>query len=150
MKKAMFAVTVLLAFAVVIGTSCGKSNDAVTVRISAAGSLEKVTGMLCESYKPDNKGIKFTFDYSDSDAAVKSVSDGRSDAAFTDRPLTDDEVNSGLTSQIFGRGSKDSKKELFIVFRSDGAKTPAVKSFSDYITSGDTESILSLSDYVPA
>ena len=84
------------------------------------------------------------------DAAVKSVSDGRSDAAFTDRPLTDDEVNSGLTSQIFGRGSKDGKKELFIVFRSDGAKTPALKGFSDYITSGVTESILSLSDYVPA
>ena len=120
MKKAVFAVTVLIAFAVVIGTSCGKSNDAVTVRISAA------------------------------DAAVKSVSDGRSDAAFTDRPLTDDEVNSGLTSQIFGRGSKDGKKELFIVFRSDGAKTPALKGFSDYITSGVTESILSLSDYVPA
>lgn len=115
MKKAVFAVTVLIAFAVVIGTPCGKSNDAVTVRISAA------------------------------DAAVKSVSDGRSDAAFTD-----DEVNSGLTSQIFGRGSKDSEKELFIVFRSDGAKTPAVKGFSDYITSGDSESILSLSDYVPA
>ncbi len=95
MKKAItLALTALMA--VFAMTGCGEKASG-TVATDGSTSMEKVIGILGESFEKDHEGISFTYNPTGSGSGIKAVQEGRCDIGLSSRALKAEEKEAGLT-----------------------------------------------------
>ena len=76
----------------------GKAGSA-SVSTDGSTSMEKVIGILGESFKNDT-GIAFTYNPTGSGSGIKAVSEGRCDIGLSSRNLKNEEKASGLIETV--------------------------------------------------
>lgn len=76
----------------------GKAGSA-SVSTDGSTSMEKVIGILGESFKNDT-GIAFTYNPTGSGSGIKAVSEGRCDIGLSSRNLKNEEKASGLMETV--------------------------------------------------
>lgn len=91
---ALAAVCVLGMFA-----GCAKQKSG-TVSTDGSTSMEKVIGILGESYMEKNKGVTFTYNPTGSSSGIKAAKDGTCDIGLASRYLKDAEKAEGLVETI--------------------------------------------------
>lgn len=78
---------------------CAKSVSG-TVSTDGSTSMEKVIGVLGETFEGENSGITFTYNPTGSGAGIQAVQEGRCDIGLSSRALKQEELDSGLTETI--------------------------------------------------
>ncbi len=63
-------------------------------------SMEKVIGVLGETFESENASITFTFNPTGSGSGIQAVQEGRCDIGLSSRTLKDEEKESGLTETV--------------------------------------------------
>lgn len=94
MKKiiSLFAVALLI---VATLTGCG-STEGGTVATDGSTSMEKVIGVLKETYEAENSGVTVTYNPTGSGTGITAVLEGRCDIGLSSRALKDEETAKGL------------------------------------------------------
>ena len=90
----LVAAIMLCAFA---GCSGSKSGSVST---DGSTSMEKVIGILGESYMEENKGVTFTYNPTGSGSGIKAAKDGTCDIGLASRYLKDEEKAEGLVETV--------------------------------------------------
>lgn len=78
------------------------TNTAIsgTVATDGSTSMEKVIGMLGETFEQENDGVTFTYNPTGSGSGITAVQEGRCDIGLSSRALKEDEKASGLTETV--------------------------------------------------
>ena len=99
MKKIM---TMVLALVLVLGMMSVASADNLSGSVATDGStsMEKVIGVLGESFMEMNPDVTFTYNPTGSGSGITAVSEGRCDIGLSSRALKDEEKESGLTETV--------------------------------------------------
>lgn len=88
--------SIIAVAALVVGIFAGCSNGtSETVSTDGSTSMEKVIGVLGESFQQDS-GISFTYNPTGSGSGIKAVSEDRCDIGLASRELKDAEKKNGL------------------------------------------------------
>lgn len=109
MKRVItFALTIILVLAMAGCSQSGSSAPAATTAAPAAEklsgtvstdgstSMEKVIGVLKESFEAANEGVSVTYNPTGSGTGIKAVQEGRCDIGLSSRALKAEEEESGL------------------------------------------------------
>ncbi len=103
MKKLIGGLTaasmILMALA---GCSQGKKISG-TVATDGSTSMEKVIGILGETFENDNPGVTFTYNPTGSTSGIQAVSEGRCDIGLSSRSLKEEEKADGLTETVLAK-----------------------------------------------
>ncbi|MBQ5320366.1 MAG: phosphate ABC transporter substrate-binding protein [Oscillospiraceae bacterium] len=94
MKKIISILTVAL---IMCGTLAGCSAEKEAVSTDGSTSMEKVIGVLGETFENDT-GITVTYNPTGSGSGIKAVAAGTCDIGLSSRDLKDEEKAQGLTS----------------------------------------------------
>ena len=99
MKKIM---TMVLALVLALGVMSACSADKLNGSVATDGStsMEKVIGVLGESFMETNPNVSFTYNPTGSGSGIAAVSEKRCDIGLSSRALKDEEKNSGLTETV--------------------------------------------------
>ncbi len=99
MKKIM---TMVLALVLALGVMSACSADKLSGSVATDGStsMEKVIGVLGESFTEMNPDVTFTYNPTGSGSGITAVSEKRCDIGLSSRALKDEEKNSGLTETV--------------------------------------------------
>ena len=99
MKKIM---TMVLALVLALGVMSACSADKLSGSVATDGStsMEKVIGVLGESFMEMNPDVSFTYNPTGSGSGIAAVSEKRCDIGLSSRALKDEEKNSGLTETV--------------------------------------------------
>ena len=99
MKKIM---TMVLALVLALGIMSACSADKLSGSVATDGStsMEKVIGMLGESFMEKNPDVTFTYNPTGSGSGITAVSEKRCDIGLSSRALKDEEKASGLTETV--------------------------------------------------
>ena len=99
MKKIM---TMVLALVLALGMMSVASADNLSGSVATDGStsMEKVIGVLGESFMEMNPDVTFTYNPTGSGSGITAVSEGRCDIGLSSRALKDEEKESGLTETV--------------------------------------------------
>ena len=99
MKKIM---TMVLALVLALGVMSACSADKLSGGVAADGStsMEKVIGVLGESFMEKNPDVTFTYNPTGSGSGITAVSEKRCDIGLSSRALKDEEKASGLTETV--------------------------------------------------
>ena len=99
MKKIM---TMVLALVLALGVMSACSADKLNGSVATDGStsMEKVIGVLGESFMEMNPDVSFTYNPTGSGSGITAVSEKRCDIGLSSRALKDEEKNSGLTETV--------------------------------------------------
>ena len=99
MKKIM---TMVLALVLALGVMSACSADKLSGSVATDGStsMEKVIGVLGESFMETNPNVSFTYNPTGSGSGIAAVSEKRCDIGLSSRALKDEEKNSGLTETV--------------------------------------------------
>ena len=99
MKKIM---TMVLALVLALGVMSACSADKLSGSVSTDGStsMEKVIGVLGESFMEMNPDVSFTYNPTGSGSGITAVSEKRCDIGLSSRALKDEEKNNGLTETV--------------------------------------------------
>ena len=99
MKKIM---TMVLALVLALGVMSACSADKLSGSVATDGStsMEKVIGVLGESFMEMNPDVSFTYNPTGSGSGITAVSEKRCDIGLSSRALKDEEKNSGLTETV--------------------------------------------------
>ena len=99
MKKIM---TMVLALVLALGVMSACSADKLNGSVATDGStsMEKVIGVLGESFMEMNPDVSFTYNPTGSGSGIAAVSEKRCDIGLSSRALKDEEKNSGLTETV--------------------------------------------------
>ena len=99
MKKIM---TMVLALVLALGVMSACSADKLNGSVATDGStsMEKVIGVLGESFMETNPDVSFTYNPTGSGSGITAVSEKRCDIGLSSRALKDEEKNSGLTETV--------------------------------------------------
>ena len=99
MKKIM---TMVLALVLALGVMSACSADKLSGSVATDGStsMEKVIGVLGESFMETNPDVSFTYNPTGSGSGIAAVSEKRCDIGLSSRALKDEEKNSGLTETV--------------------------------------------------
>ena len=99
MKKIM---TMVLALVLALGVMSACSADKLSGSVATDGStsMEKVIGVLGESFMETNPDVSFTYNPTGSGSGITAVSEKRCDIGLSSRALKDEEKNSGLTETV--------------------------------------------------
>lgn len=91
MKKTAI-IGAILSAALLVG--CGSTdNSSHTVSTDGSTSMEKVIGILSESYSDKHQNVKITYNPTGSSAGISAVGEGRCDIGLSSRALKDDETD---------------------------------------------------------
>ena len=103
MKKIM---TMVLALVLALGVMSACSADKLSGSVATDGStsMEKVIGVLGESFMETNPDVSFTYNPTGSGSGITAVSEKRCDIGLSSRALKDEEKNSGLTETVLAYG----------------------------------------------
>ena len=96
MKKIISILTVAL---IMCGTLAGCSDEKEAVSTDGSTSMEKVIGVLGETFENDT-GITVTYNPTGSGSGIKAVAAGTCDIGLSSRDLKDEEKAQGLTSTV--------------------------------------------------
>ncbi len=97
MKK---AVSLLLFGAMLIGqTGCGESLRGA-VSTDGSSSMEKVIGILKETFEEEHEGIRVTYNPTGSSSGIAAVAEGRCEIGLSSRALSQEEREQGLTETV--------------------------------------------------
>ena len=108
--KKMLSIVAVGVLCLGVLTACGgktsQENAAASGKVGSASvstdgstSMEKVIGILGESFKNDT-GIAFTYNPTGSGSGIKAVSEGRCDIGLSSRNLKNEEKASGLIETV--------------------------------------------------
>ena len=98
MKKFIgMALATLMMVCVLSGCS---GSEGGTVSTDGSTSMEKVMGILGESYMEENRGINVTYNPTGSGSGIKAALDGTCDIGLASRYLKDEEKAEGLIETI--------------------------------------------------
>ncbi len=99
MKKIM---TMVLALVLALGVMSACSADKLSGSVATDGStsMEKVIGVLGESFMEKNPDVTFTYNPTGSGSGITAVSEKRCDIGLSSRALKDEEKASGLTETV--------------------------------------------------
>ena len=99
MKKIM---TMVLALVLALGVMSACSADKLNGSVATDGStsMEKVIGVLGESFMETNPNVSFTYNPTGSGSGIAAVSEKRCDIGLSSRALKDEEKNNGLTETV--------------------------------------------------
>ena len=99
MKKIM---TMVLALVLALGVMSACSADKLSGSVATDGStsMEKVIGVLGESFMEMNPDVSFTYNPTGSGSGIAAVSEKRCDIGLSSRALKDEEKNNGLTETV--------------------------------------------------
>ncbi len=99
MKKIM---TMVLALVLALGVMSACSADKLSGSVATDGStsMEKVIGVLGESFMEKNPDVTFTYNPTGSGSGITAVSEKRCDIGLSSRALKDEEKTSGLTETV--------------------------------------------------
>ena len=99
MKKIM---TMVLALVLALGVMSACSADKLSGSVATDGStsMEKVIGVLGESFMETNPDVSFTYNPTGSGSGITAVSEKRCDIGLSSRALKDEEKNNGLTETV--------------------------------------------------
>ena len=99
MKKIM---TMVLALVLALGVMSACSADKLSGSVATDGStsMEKVIGVLGESFMETNPNVSFTYNPTGSGSGIAAVSEKRCDIGLSSRALKDEEKNNGLTETV--------------------------------------------------
>lgn len=75
-------------------------SEAGTVSTDGSTSMEKVIGVLGETFESENAGITFTYNPTGSGSGIQAVQEGRCDIGLSSRSLKDEEKENGLTETV--------------------------------------------------
>lgn len=89
MKKSAIIGAILSA---VLLVGCGSTETSHTVSTDGSTSMEKVIGVLSESYSAKHENVKITYNPTGSSAGISAVSEGRCDIGLSSRALKDEEA----------------------------------------------------------
>lgn len=111
MKKNLLRLFTLAMVAVCcLATGCGGDKgkpvqNGLSGSISTNGStsMEKVIGILSESFMDKNKAVKITYDATGSGTGIEAVATGRCDIGLSSRDLKDKEKSMGLEEKTLAR-----------------------------------------------
>lgn len=78
------------------GGAAGAGNVTGNVSTNGSTSMEKVIGILSESFMQENSGCKITYDATGSGSGIEAVSNGSTDIGLASRDLKDEEKAKGL------------------------------------------------------
>lgn len=78
------------------GGNTGSGNVTGNVSTNGSTSMEKVIGILSESFMQQNSGCKITYDATGSGSGIEAVSNGSTDIGLASRDLKDEEKAKGL------------------------------------------------------
>lgn len=98
MKK-LISILLVVTTAVCIFAGC-TGNKEKSVSTDGSTSMEKVIGILGESYMEKNKGVTFTYNPTGSGSGIKAVKDGTCDIGLSSRYLKDEEKADGLIETV--------------------------------------------------
>ncbi len=96
MKK---IISILTAALVMCGTFAGCSTEKEAVATDGSTSMEKVIGVLGETFELDT-GITVTYNPTGSGSGIKAVTAGTCDIGLSSRDLKDEEKAQGLTATV--------------------------------------------------
>ena len=97
MKKIM---TMVLALVLGVMSACSADKLSGSVATDGSTSMEKVIGVLGESFMETNPDVSFTYNPTGSGSGITAVSEKRCDIGLSSRALKDEEKNSGLTETV--------------------------------------------------
>ena len=97
MKKIM---TMVLALVLGVMSACSADKLSGSVATDGSTSMEKVIGVLGESFMEMNPDVSFTYNPTGSGSGITAVSEKRCDIGLSSRALKDEEKNSGLTETV--------------------------------------------------
>lgn len=98
MKKFLvLTLTLLLGFGAMTGCS---SKESGTVATDGSTSMEKVMGVLGESYQNSHEGVKITYNPTGSGSGIQAVQEGRCDIGLSSRALKTEEKKAGLKETV--------------------------------------------------
>ena len=99
MKKIM---TMVLALVLALGVMSACSADKLSGSVATDGStsMEKVIGVLGESFMETNPDVSFTYNPTGSGSGITAVSEKRCDIGLSSRALKNEEKNNGLTETV--------------------------------------------------
>lgn len=89
MKKSTIIGAVLSAILLV---GCGNAETSHTVSTDGSTSMEKVIGILSESYSAKHENVKVTYNPTGSGSGISAVGEGRCDIGLSSRALKDEEA----------------------------------------------------------
>lgn len=94
--------SVLIAAVIVAGcfAGCSGSNKGGTVSTDGSTSMEKVIGVLGESFEAENSGVTFTYNPTGSGSGIQAVQEDRCDIGLSSRSLKDEEKSAGLAETV--------------------------------------------------
>lgn len=78
------------------GGTAGNGNVTGNVSANGSTSMEKVIGILSESFMQENPNCKITYDATGSGSGIEAVSNGSTDIGLASRDLKDEEKAKGL------------------------------------------------------
>ncbi len=96
MKK---IISILTAALIMCGTFVGCSSEKEAVATDGSTSMEKVIGVLGETFELDT-GITVTYNPTGSGSGIKAVAAGTCDIGLSSRDLKDEEKAQGLTATV--------------------------------------------------
>ena len=98
MKK-IIALTLTLVLGLVVFTGC-QGQEKGTVATDGSTSMEKVIGMLSESYQKDHDGVTVTYNPTGSGSGIQAVQEDRCDIGLASRAVKDEEKSEGLEETV--------------------------------------------------
>ena len=97
MKKHIAMILTLTVLAVMLA-ACGSVEK--TVSTDGSTSMEKVIGILGESFMKQNKDVTFTYNPTGSGSGIKAAKDGTCDIGLASRYLKEEEKAEGLVETV--------------------------------------------------
>ena len=97
MKKHIAMILTLTVLAAMLA-ACGSVEK--TVSTDGSTSMEKVIGILGESFTEQNKGVTFTYNPTGSGSGIKAAKDGTCDIGLASRYLKEEEKAEGLVETV--------------------------------------------------
>lgn len=97
------SISLFIFFTFMLLTACSVKNDTSkkkSVSVDGSTSVEKVIGILGESFTNEHPDISFTYNPTGSSSGINAVLEDRCDIGLSSRPLKDEELSKGLTSTI--------------------------------------------------
>lgn len=96
-KRISILFAAIMVFCTITGCAGSKGG---TVSTDGSTSMEKVIGILGESYMEANKGVTFTYNPTGSGSGIKAAKDGTCDIGLSSRYLKEEEKAEGLTQTV--------------------------------------------------
>lgn len=94
-------VCMMLAAALILVCLAGCSGrEEQSVSTEGSTSMDKVIGVLGESFELNNAGAKFTYSATGSGSGIKAVQEGRCDIGLSSRSLKEEEKAAGLRETV--------------------------------------------------